>query len=180
VAAVPESRRQDVRKAGQGPPGLRRPAVLYSGMKTFLVPVDFSAVTERVIEAAVAQARAFQGRVALLHVIQPPVVAGGEYALPAEIVEEAVSTNRRNALQKLDGRLETFRAARIECSASAVVGVPDRAILDEAAKLGADCIIMGSHGHGRLYDFLVGSTASGVIKRAKCAVMVIPPADKQG
>jgi nucleotide-binding universal stress UspA family protein len=134
-------------------------------MKTFLVPVDFSAVTEREIEAAVAQARAFQGRVALL---------------PAEIVEEAVSTNRRTALQKLDGRLETFRAARIECSASAVVGVPDRAILDDADRVGADCIIMGSHGHGRLYDFLVGSTASGVIKRAKCAVLVIPPADKQG
>ncbi len=149
-------------------------------MKTFLVPIDFSAVTERVIEAAAAHAKAFQGRVALLHVIQPPVVAGGEYALPADIVEEAVSTNQRIALQKLDGRLETFRAAQIECSASTVIGVPDRAILDAAEKLGADCIIMGSHGHGRLYDFLVGSTASGVIKRAKCAVTVIPPADKHG
>lgn len=149
-------------------------------MKTFLVPVDFSAVTEKVIEAALAQARAFRGRVALLHIIQPPVSTGGEYALPVEVVEEAINTNRRSALQKLDGRLETFRAAGIECSVSTTVGVPDRAILEEAAKVGADCIIMGSHGHGRLYDFLVGSTASGVIKRAKCAVLVIPPADKHG
>lgn len=149
-------------------------------MKTFLVPVDFSAVTEKVIEAALAQAKAFRGRVHLLHVIQPPVVAGGEYALPVEIVEEAVNTNKRTALQKLDGRLETFRAAGLECAVATVVGAPDRAILEEAEKQQADCIIMGSHGHGRLYDFLVGSTASGVIKRAKCSVLVIPPADKHG
>lgn len=147
-------------------------------MKTFLVPVDFSAVTDKVIEAALAFARAFQGRVALLHVIQPPVVAGGEYALPAEIVEEAVSTNKRHALQKLDGRCEAFRAAGIECSAAAVVGLPAPAILEEAAKTGADFVVMGSHGHGRLYDFLVGSTASGVIKKAKCGVIVIPAADR--
>ncbi|MDQ5978731.1 MAG: hypothetical protein QG602_1705, partial [Verrucomicrobiota bacterium] len=58
-------------------------------MKILLVPVDFSAVTEMVIEAALAQAKAFRGRVHLLHVIQPPVVGSGEYALPVEIVEEA-------------------------------------------------------------------------------------------
>lgn len=147
-------------------------------MKILLVPVDFSAVTEMVIEAALAQAKAFRGRVHLLHVIQPPVVGSGEYALPVEIVEEAVNSNKRIALQKLDGRLETFRGAGIECSAATVVGAPDRAILEEAVRVEADCIVMGSHGHGRLYDFLVGSTASGVIKRTKCAVLVIPPADK--
>lgn len=147
-------------------------------MKTFLVPVDFSAVTERVIETALAQARAHRGRVALLHVIQPPAVAGGAYVLPTEIVEEAVAATQRTARQKLDGRLETFRAAGLECSAATSIDTPARAILEEAERIGADCIIMGSHGHGRLYDFLVGSTASGVIKRARCAVLVVPPADK--
>lgn len=160
------------------PPVSAVASVLHWTMKTFLVPVDFSAVTEKVIEAALAQARAFRGHVALLHVIQPPVSTGGEYALPVEVVEEAVNTNKRAALQKLEGRRETFRAAGIECSVATAVGVPDRAILEEAGRVAADCIIMGSHGHGRLYDFLVGSTASGVIKRGKCAVLVIPPADK--
>ncbi len=172
--------RQDVRSSCQGTAVGGRLFVLTWAMKTLLVPVDFSAVTEKVIEAALAQAKAFRGRVHLLHVIQPPVVGSGEFALPVEIVEEAVNTNKRNALQRLDGRLETFRGAGIECSAATVVGAPDQAILEEAARIEADAIIMGSHGHGRLYDFLVGSTASGVIKRTKCAVLVIPPADKHG
>lgn len=147
-------------------------------MKTFLVPVDFSAVTEKVIEAALAQARAFQGRVALLHVIQPPVVGGGEYALPVEVVEEAVNSTRKGALKKMEAIREQFRQAGIECSFEDAVGAPDHAILEAAKRTGADCVIMGSHGHGKLYDFLVGSTASGVLKRAKCAVLIVPPADK--
>jgi nucleotide-binding universal stress UspA family protein len=149
-------------------------------MKTFLVPVDFSAVTDQVIDAALDFARAFGGGVCLLHVIQPPVVAGGEYTLPAAAVEEVVSNNQRLALQKLDGRRESFRSAGIACSVAVVVGAPDRAILVEAARTAADYVIMGSHGHGKLYDFLVGSTASGVIKQAKCGVIVIPPAERHG
>lgn len=147
-------------------------------MKTFLVPVDFSAVTDKVIDAALGFARTMQGRVVLLHIIQPPVIAGGEYALPTEVIDEVVNNNKRTALQKLDGRRESFRKEAIECTVVAEVGAPDRVILDEADKCRADFIIMGSHGHGKLYDFLVGSTASGVIKKAKCGVIVIPPADR--
>lgn len=147
-------------------------------MKTFLVPVDFSAVTDKVIDAALAFAGAFQSKVVLLHIIQPPVVAGGEYALPAEVLDEVVTNNKRIALQKLDGRLEAFRRAAIDCSVTAEVGAPVAAILAAAEKAHADFVIMGSHGHGKLYDFLVGSTASGVIKKAKCGVIVIPPAER--
>lgn len=147
-------------------------------MKTFLVPVDLSPVTDKVIDAALGFARAFQGRVALLHVIQPPVVAGGEYTLPAEVIEETVGYNRKNAQARLSRYQETLRQAGVESDISIAVGAPVPLILEEAARTGADYVIMGSHGHGKLYDFLVGSTASGVIKKARCGVIVIPPADK--
>jgi nucleotide-binding universal stress UspA family protein len=147
-------------------------------MKTFLVPVDFSAVTDKVIEAALGFARAFQGRVTLLHIIQPPVVAGGEYTLPAEVMEETVNHHRRIAEARLAGRQELFRQAGVECAADTAVGAPVPLILGTAARTGADYVIMGSHGQGKLYDLLVGSTASGVLKKAGCGVIVIPPADK--
>lgn len=169
---------QDVRSLDQGTPAPARAAVLKSVMKTFLVPVDLSAVTEKVIEAALEFSRAFQGRIILLHVIQPPVVAGGEYALPAEVIDEAVHNNQQHALAKLTGYEAALRQAGTECGVVTAVGAPVRLILEEAAKTGADYVIMGSHGHGKLYDFLVGSTASGVIKQARCGVIVIPSVDK--
>lgn len=146
-------------------------------MKTFLVPIDFSAVTEEVIDTAVSFARAFEGKVALIHVVQPPVVTS-EFALPVEVLQEAVNAGERAATGKLDAYVAMFRNAGIACEAKVTHGPPVTMIREEAARVSADYIIMGSHGHGKLYDFLVGSTASGVMKRATCGIIIVPHGDK--
>ena len=145
-------------------------------MKTFLVPVDFSAVTEKVIDDSVGLARAFGGNVNLLYVVQPPAVATAEYALPAEVIQEAMNVTDRSARDKLAKYAGRFRNAGLACETAVVVGQPVEIILEQSRKLGADYIVMGSHGHGKLYDFLVGSTASGVLKKARCAVIILPSA----
>ena len=48
------------------------------------------------------------------------------------------------------------------------------AVLETAAEVGADWIVLGSHGHGALYDLLVGSTVEGVMSVAKVPIVVIP------
>lgn len=146
-------------------------------MKTFLVPIDFSAVTEEVIDTAVSFARAFEGKVALIHVVQPPVVTS-EFALPVEVLQEAVASGERAAKTKLDTYVEMFRNAGIACEAKVAHGPPVTMIREEAEHVKADYLIMGSHGHGKLYDFLVGSTASGVMKKATCGVIIVPHAEK--
>ena len=47
-------------------------------------------------------------------------------------------------------------------------------ILTSAETHAADLIVMGSHGHGALYELLVGSVTSGVLHGAKCPVLVVP------
>jgi nucleotide-binding universal stress UspA family protein len=148
-------------------------------MKTFLVPVDFSPVTEEVIDTAVSFARAFGGGVSLVHVVQPPVVTS-EFALPVDVLQEALTAGEKAARDKLDGYAAMIREAGLSCEVNVVHGPPVTMIREEAEKVKADYIIIGSHGHGKLYDFLVGSTASGIIKKATCGVVIVPPADKQG
>jgi len=152
-------------------------AVYNGAMKTFLVPVDFSAVSEEIIDTAVSFARSFGGQVCLLHVVQLPIITS-EYALPVEAVEESVSAGENAAVIKLKSYAATFHAAGLAVETVVRHGPPVNVILEEAARLKADFIIMGSHGHGRLYDLLVGSTASGVLKDAGCGVVVMPPEDK--
>jgi len=53
-------------------------------------------------------------------------------------------------------------------------GVPAQVILDQARKLPADHIVMGSHGHTALYDLIAGSTTTRVLKGAPCPVVVVP------
>lgn len=146
-------------------------------MKTFLVPVDFSPVTSTVIDTALGFCAALGGRVVLLHVVQPPIVTG-EYALPVEVLEEAVAASENAARRNIAKYEQQLRTAGVETESVLRQGPPVALILEEATRAGADYIVMGSHGHGKLYDFLVGSTASGVIKKAKCGVIILPPSDK--
>lgn len=147
-------------------------------MKTFLVPVDFSAVTDHVVDTAVSLARSLDGKVILAHVIQPPL-AISEYGLPVEALQPdniiIIEQTATSCLAELEERV-----AKEGVSVSTVLlhGAPVATLLEEADKVQADYIVMGSHGHGKFYDLLVGSTASGLLKRAKCALVILPPAAK--
>ena len=51
-------------------------------------------------------------------------------------------------------------------------GHPGREIVAYAEKIGADCIITGSHKPG-LTDYLIGSTSARVVRHAPCSVHVL-------
>ena len=147
-------------------------------MKTLLVPVDFSAVSGEIYDTAITLARALDGQIVLLNVVQPPIITS-DYALPVEALQEALLVGEKAAANRLAEQAAIIRQGGLRCETVVRQGAPVAIILEEAARANADFIIMGSHGHGKLYDFLVGSTASGVIKRAPCAVMILPPPDRR-
>ena len=53
-------------------------------------------------------------------------------------------------------------------------GLPVDLILQTCKEESADLIVVGSHGHGAVYNLLVGSVTAGVLKSAKCPVLVVP------
>ena len=148
-------------------------------MKTFLVPVDFSPVTESVIDSAISFSRAFSGNLVLLHIVVPPVIVTGEYVLPVEVMQDAIETGENAAKVRLAEYQTRCAKEGVDCQTVIRHGPPVALIHKEAEDLIADYIVMGSHGHGKLYDFFVGSTASGVIKKSKCGVIIVPPEDKK-
>jgi nucleotide-binding universal stress UspA family protein len=56
-----------------------------------------------------------------------------------------------------------------------VEGVPKEEIVREARSLGADRIVLGSHGRGRAGRAILGSTAAGVAADAPCTVQIVRP-----
>lgn len=146
-------------------------------MKTILVPIDLSATAVNVIDAAVVLAQGLQGSIVILHVVQPPVITS-DYGISMENLEDLVAVSEKAANTKLAGLLERYGNLGVPMKTLQHVGTPVGIIMEESRKLEAAYIVMGSHGHSALYDLLVGTTTHGVLKHAKCPVLIVPPAAK--
>lgn len=144
-------------------------------MKHILVPVDFSDVTERVIERAIALARAFGAHITLLHVAAPDPSFVGYDAGPQSVRDQVAREvhEEHRALGDLDRRIER---EGITSTALLVRGFPVEKILKEARALPADLVVMGSHGRSALRHLLVGSVTDGVLRDCACPVLVVPSA----
>lgn len=62
--------------------------------------------------------------------------------------------------------------ARLTVESTIVEGRPAGAIVDEAKRSGADLVVLGSRGHGRIAALLLGSVSAAVVDRAPCSVLV--------
>ena len=143
-------------------------------METILVPVDFSDVTPQVVATANRMASAFQGKVVLLHISEPEPEFIGFEPGPAT-VRTAVAKDFRGEHHQLEELKKTF-APGVAVTALHIQGATVEKILSEAATQKASLIVIGSHGHGAIYNLLVGGVTGGVLKAAPCPVVVVPSA----
>lgn len=147
-------------------------------MKTILTPVDFSAISKAVVKSSAELARSLDARLVLLHVVQPPVITS-EYGAVMVNIQEIVAASEKNAARHLTLMVQKLKAAGYQASYVLLSGSPRTQIVEQAVKLNADYVVLGSHGHSALFDLLAGSTASGVLKKSPCPVVVIPPIGKK-
>ncbi len=59
-------------------------------------------------------------------------------------------------------------------------GDPPQVILDEAHKLGADLLVLGSHSHGARLDIPLGRTAARVLQLSEVPVYLVPMLQHRG
>ncbi|MBI2498491.1 MAG: universal stress protein [Opitutae bacterium] len=146
-------------------------------MKTILVPVDLSAATTKVCDAACELAKLLNARLVLLHVVlPPPVMLADYYAFDSGVMAEAVTAGEKFAERRLKALARLCRRLQLEVECLQLTGQAVTVILARAATLKADYIVLGSHGHGAVFNLLVGSTAQGVLRKAPCPVLVVPMA----
>jgi nucleotide-binding universal stress UspA family protein len=139
---------------------------------SLLVALDFTDVTDAQI-LIVARLAAPNREIYLLHVAEPDPSFVGFDAGPDEVRDQVAREfhEEHARIQAMAGRL---REAGFDAKALLVQGPTVATILAEADKLNAEAIVVGSHGHGKLYDFAVGSVSSEVIRKSKVPVLVVP------
>jgi nucleotide-binding universal stress UspA family protein len=146
-------------------------------MQRILVPIDFSAVTPAVIRQAVDLAADGRAEVTLLYIAAPEPDFVGYRPGPASVrkTQTRKVCSERRELGDYKRRLEQ---AGVKTRALQIQGVTVEKILREAKRWKADLIVIGSHGHGKLYKLLLGSTSEAVVRRAACPVLIVPSGKK--
>jgi nucleotide-binding universal stress UspA family protein len=145
-------------------------------MKTILVPVDFSDVTLRVVKAAAHLAKPFGSRVVLMHVSegysQRFAFGAGPEDVPAEVAE--TGTGESAARRRLGELQDLVLSAGLESTSIELTGPPVEQIMTQAEATRVDLIVLGTHGRSPLYHLFTGGVLDGILRRARCPVLVVP------
>jgi nucleotide-binding universal stress UspA family protein len=82
---------------------------------------------------------------------------------------------RRDAPGLVEAASKMIRDADpgISVATKIIEGIPEDAIVEEARSWGADLIVLGSHGYGRMRRVVLGSVAGAVVAKAPCSVQVV-------
>jgi nucleotide-binding universal stress UspA family protein len=143
-------------------------------MKTILAPVDFSEVTPWLVTEAAALARQLDGRLVLLNVTRPDALRDDQAAFRKTMERLVERPLKPTAGDAPHGRAPIIHGEAISGDSLQLIGEPVQMILDQAGKLSADYIVMGSHGRSALHDLVFGSVAAGVLRDARCPVILVP------
>lgn len=135
---------------------------------SILVAVDLSDDSDAVINRAQAIAANNNVQLHVIHVIEPLSFAyGGDIPMDFSGIQDEIQ-------QQASRQLQRFGEANgiSEDKQHIVLGRPEVEIHAQAKEMGADLVVVGSHGRYGL-ALLMGSTANGVLHGASCDVLAV-------
>ena len=135
-----------------------------------LVPTDFSDNATQALDYAVALAAKLDATVHVLNVIGAQMLG---IELGVALTSSMVDSMLEGDQQELD-RLVAARAGRAKFGPTVLkFGDARDSILATAAEVGADLVVMGTHGRSGLTRLVIGSVAEAVVRMAPCPVLLV-------
>jgi nucleotide-binding universal stress UspA family protein len=140
--------------------------------KRILFCTDFSESADAAFEFAVdATVRRPGSTLYLLHVLhEADAQFWKSYLSEVENVDA-------EAKQAIDAKVDAYRArlpAGVDFKVECRVGPDAATILEFARATQIDLIVLGRHGHSSVGKALFGSAAEKIVRKADCAVLVVP------
>ena len=143
-------------------------------MKRIIAGVDFSPVTTAVLDTAATIATGVGCKLYLVHVA-PAFVADLKTVRVPQHERDFIAHELREEHRQLQALARELSQKGCDVESLMVEGDSTvEKILDEAQRLEADLIVVGSHGHGAIYNLLVGSTSEGLLRKSAAAVLIVP------
>lgn len=145
--------------------------------RKIVVATDFSEPGEHARSAGISLAKQLGAEVHLVHAFEIPLEPLTRYGVA--VPTDAIPLARAAARQKLDAAAADVRAAgvAVESHMTEVPAAP--AIARVAGAIGAELVVVGTHGYTGMRHILLGSVAERTLRLAPCAVLTVKPKDGQ-
>lgn len=156
--------------------------------RKILLPLDGSEISHRALRHASGLARATNGEIVLVQVVDSegqilsqtatatvePLPAG---PISADIVHDAVEAQREAARENLGQAAERLRNEGVNAVASEILeGSAGDEITAAAQRLGCDLVVMATHGRSGIKRAILGSVADHVVRNTPgIAVLLVHP-----
>lgn len=144
-----------------------------------LIAVDGSEHAGRAVTVGADLAVRYRAAVVVVHVMEE--IGSGRIPEGMEFVErmEHVHITERDVLMGV--ARSVVETAAVQCRSAGVeqvdervlVGSPRETLVREARDCGADLVVMGRRGLGRVADFLLGSVSHRVSQTVDCACLTV-------
>ena len=143
-----------------------------TGFRSILCPVDFSDHSRLALRYAAAIARRSHGRLSILYVNDPLLIAAAGIALN----DPALATRNLAELRRfVESTVSPHASERARFDEFVSSGKPIDEITKAAKRRRSEVIVMGTHGLTAADKLLfIGSTTHGVLQRTSVPVMAIP------
>jgi nucleotide-binding universal stress UspA family protein len=141
-----------------------------------LCATDFSPAAGRALAQALSIVERADGRLLVLHVLETPDVPDEIPGCPDYDVEEFWNTYRERSSGWMEAAIPAEAKARCTVETVMAPGKAHGTIVARARRDGDDLIVVGTQGRSAIERLFLGSTADQVVRRAPCAVLVVPPA----
>jgi nucleotide-binding universal stress UspA family protein len=138
-------------------------------IRTILHPTDFSDYSDGAFRLACSLARDHGARLVVAHIAEPSTAVAGEGMMVMYSPPD---------LEALRNRLKQIRPedSKISVEYRIVQGDAPTEILELAAQMKCDLIVLGTHGRTGLGRLLMGSVAEQVVRKAPCPVLTLKAA----
>ncbi len=143
-------------------------------LEHLMVATDFSACSKEALDQAIQLAQKMNGRLTLLHVFESPFFYPAE--TPLGSYPEAyqwLQDFKQEEIKNLDALSDEIRKEGLPVETIFKEGSPSIEIIQTAKEIGADLIVMGTHGRKGLSHVVMGSVAERVAREAPCPVFIV-------
>ena len=146
--------------------------------KNILVAVDFNDAVGELMAYAESIAEKFGAKVWVVHVAAPdPDFVG--YETGPQYIRDMRADELKTEHKELQQICEMFLSNKIESDALLIQGSTVETVLEEAKKLKADMLIVGTHKHSFFYNLFAESVAVELFKNAEIPVLSVPIEDEK-